>query len=607
MEDYRSLTEEEISILEDHGCTAEDWTAINVAEDFMPAYIHEVAFYGNICMGVFDKSMEIDEGFTKHAGIRNAVLRDVTIGDNCIIENIGNYIYNYDIGEECYISNVGRMNTTPGATYAEGNVISVMNEAGNGNIILYDGLTSQLAAFMVSRESDKALKASLHKMIEAHAETLKPTRGTIGFRVKITNTTEITNTKINDDCEISGASRLNECSIMSIPEASIFIGNDVICEYSIVGAGSSILDGAKVSNCFVGESCHIGKGFSAESCVFFANSYMDNGEACASFCGPFTVSHHKSTLLIGGDFSFYNAGSNTNYSNHAYKMGPIHFGTLERGCKTASGAHLLMPASIGAFSMCMGKIQSHPDTRALPFSYLIAQGDATFLVPGRNLMTVGTYRDVNKWRKRDMRPRSGRRSIVCFDWLNPHVMLEVIRGKKLLENLRAEQGGDVASYVYNGCTIKNTALQRGIKYYDMAIRIYAGEQLRIHDIDLPANSIGTGEWCDMAGLVAPESEIIQLADDIKGGMIEDVDDIDARFSSMFRNYEEYKWAWTYRLITDFYKVDVISEEDTRSINEEYGTARMEWLNAIRHDAEKEFEMGDVDEDTLNKFLDSMAK
>ena len=30
----RLLTEHEIRVLKDHGCSAEDWTAINVGEDF---------------------------------------------------------------------------------------------------------------------------------------------------------------------------------------------------------------------------------------------------------------------------------------------------------------------------------------------------------------------------------------------------------------------------------------------------------------------------------------------------------------------------------------------------------------------------------------------
>ena len=238
--------------------------------------------------------------------------------------------------------------------------------------------------------------STLKELIRKETLASVPERGTIGNNVKILNTGEITNTHINDDCEIIGACRLSDCSIKSIPEASVYIGSGVICENSIIYDGSSILNSVKLQNCFVGEACQITNGFTAESSIFFANSYMSNGEACAAFCGPFTASHHKSSLLIGGQFSFYNAGSATNFSNHAYKMGPMHYGTLERGSKTASGAYILMPANIGTFSVCFGKLMYHPDTRNLPFSYLTAYGDTMYLVPGRNINTVGLYRDIRK-------------------------------------------------------------------------------------------------------------------------------------------------------------------------------------------------------------------
>lgn len=190
---------------------------------------------------------------------------------------------------------------------------------------------------------------------------------TIGDGVSITDTRELTNVIIGDKCEITGAARLSECTLKSTSEASILVSDGVICDNCIIQAGSSVTDFAKLYDSFVGEACHIGRGFTSENSVFFANSHMDNGESCAALCGPFSVSHHKSTLLIGGEYSFYNAGSGTNFSNHAYKMGPIHWGTLMRGSKTASGSHTLWPAQIGTFSMLMGKIQSHPDTRKLPF------------------------------------------------------------------------------------------------------------------------------------------------------------------------------------------------------------------------------------------------
>lgn len=601
----RSLTLEEIELLERNGCTAEDWGRISVAEDFGPEHIANVAFYGDVCLGVFDKQIEVEEGFFRHAGIRNAVLRDVTVGDNCLIENVGNYISRYDIGEECYISNVGRIAADEGATYGNGNVVPVMNEAGDGNVIVYDGLTSQMAAFMVTHAADRELWEELKAVVSRFVDGHRPERAVIGYRVKIVNTREITNTIVCDECEINGASWLSDCTLSGTPEAGIYIGNDVICENTVVAAGASVLDGARIDNCFVGEACHIGKGFSAESSLFFANSYMDNGEACAAFCGPFSVSHHKSTLLIGGMFSFYNAGSGTNFSNHAYKLGPVHYGTLERGSKTASGAHVLMPARIGAFSMVMGKVQCHPDTADLPFSYVIASGDTTYIVPGRNLVTVGTYRDTGKWPRRDMRPHGQRQSLVCFDWLSPYTISAVIRGKQLLENLREEQGCDAEEYRYGGCVIRNQALAKGIMYYDMTIRLYMGEAVRGHYCELPESSTGTGGWQDLGGMIVPDSEVEQLAYDIRSGAIDEVEMIDDRMITMFRSYEDYKWNWTYRVILDYFGLDTLTEDDLQRIAGEYEAAHKEWTAAIRRDAEREYALGDVEESVLNAFLDKL--
>jgi hypothetical protein len=349
----------------------------------------------------------------------------------------------------------------------------------------------------------------------------------------------------------------------------------------------------------------VGKGFSAENCLFFANSYMDNGEACAAFCGPFTVSHHKSTLLIGGQYSFYNAGSGTNYSNHAYKLGPIHYGTLERGSKTASSAHILMPANIGSFSMCMGKIQNHPDTKELPFSYVIASGETAYIVPGRNIATVGTYRDINKWPKRDKRSALSKKSIVNFDWLSQYTMMEMIKGKQVLEALRNEQGEGIAAYSYNGCLIKNKSLQKGIKYYDMAIRMFMGEVVAHHGSGLPTSSIGTGEWCDLSGLLAPVEVVCELCDDITNDKYQAIDEVEDNLHAMHKSYEEYCWNWTYRVILNYYGIDMLSEGDVNRIMAEADAARSEWLSAIRYDAEREFALGDVAESELNNFLSKL--
>lgn len=610
MNDYRSLTSEEIEVLKSNDCWAEDWTSINVSEDFKPNYMHRVMLYGEVNIGAFNKNVEVSQGFVKHSGINNATLRNVTIGDDCLIENVGNFINNYTIGDDCYISNISTMETTEGATFGEGNLVSVLNEVGEGNVILFSDLNSQLAAFMVKHFSDKELKENIRQLIKTDIENKAPERGQIGSNVKIVNTKEITNCVINDLCEVNGASRLSDCTLLGSVHGNVYVGTGVIIENSIIAEGSSVINSVKIQDCFVGEACQLSNGFTASASVFFANSYMSNGEACAAFCGPFTASHHKSSLLIGGMFSFYNAGSATNFSNHAYKMGPMHWGILERGSKTASGAYLLMPATLGSFSVCFGKLMHHPNTRNLPFAYLIADGDKMFLIPGRNITTVGLYRDIKKWPKRDLRALENRKSIVNFDWLSPFSVGEILKGKKILESLREVTGDNVSQYLYHEYIIPATSLHKGIKYYDIALRIYMGAVLkrvlkRDPAITPPSTQTGVGDWDDLSGLLLPVSEEDRIIADLKDGTIETIQELIRRFEEIDANYREYQWAWTYKMICDYYHISEITLEDANRIHEDYIKARRSWIAEIKKDAEKEYAMGDVEEEVYRNFVNSL--
>jgi len=609
MRDYRKLSAEEIQVLENNSCWAENWDRVMVADGFRPYNFHRVVFYGDIRLGIFEKMIEVAKGFEKHSGINDATLRNVTVGDNCLIEKVGNFINNYTIGDDCYISNISTMETTDGASFGEGHLVSVLNEMGDGNVVLFHDLNSQLAAFMVKYFKDKQLKDCLTRLINEEIRFTQPERGTIGNGVKIINSKEITNTVIKEDCEINGAARLSDCTILSSKDDSVYIGTGVICENSIISNGCSITNSVKMQDCFVGEACQITNGFTAEASVFFANSFMANGEACAAFCGPFSASHHKSSLLIGGEFSFYNAGSNTNFSNHAYKMGPMHYGVLERGTKTASGAYVLMPAKIGSFSVCFGKLMNHPDMRCLPFAYLLAYGETMYIVPGRNITTVGLYRDIKKWPKRDKRAASSRKSIINFDWLSPFTVGEIVEGKKILENLRQAGGNNVSSYNFQEYIINASSLKKGIKYYDIALRIYMGAVLKRAVkggfLGKPDSTIGLGQWNDLSGLLLPATEEQRLLDDIKNGTIESIREVIDRFNEINDHYREYQWTWTYQMILDYYGLDELTDSAIQRIREDYVKARRAWIAEIRKDAEKEFAMGDVDQEVFDDFISKL--
>ena len=146
----RELSVNEIAILEEQGCSAEDWAEILVDEDFTTSSITNVAFYGHVEIGSLNGSMEVEDGFWRRCCLRNVALRNVIIGDECIIENIRGYISDYRIGNRCYISDCGIIMSQKGTTCGAGETISVLNENGDGNIVLYPGLTSQMAWLMIN-------------------------------------------------------------------------------------------------------------------------------------------------------------------------------------------------------------------------------------------------------------------------------------------------------------------------------------------------------------------------------------------------------------------------------------------------------------------------
>ena len=565
MKEYRHLTNQEIESLKNKDCWAQDWNDILVTDDFDACRCHRVQFYGWARLGNGRGTVEITDGFVKNCGIYNATLRNVTIGDNCLIENIGNYLNNVTIGDGCYISNVSTVDTLGEPNYGQGHTIAVLNEVGDGNLLLLRELNSQLAALMVKHGDNKPMMDAIKRMVAQSVEKSRPACSTIGNHVRVVNTGVIINCIIDDGCQLCGVSRLSNCTISSTMENPIIIRTGVICENTIIGGGSHI------------------------------------------YGSPFTVSHHKSSLLIGAMFSFYNAGSATNFSNHAYKMGPMHYGALERGCKTASGAYLLLPANVGSFSVLFGKLMYHPDTRDLPFSYLIAYGDTMYLKPGRNFATVGLYRDIRKWPKRDKRYKGEHRSVVNFDWLSPFTISEVLRGKKILENLRSASGDKVSTYNYHEYVIKAPLLHKGIKYYDMALRIYMGAVLKRHAPVPPVSTEGEGNWIDLMGLLMPQSAEERIIDDIITGRLDTIEAVNARFKEINNNYNELRWSWSYRVILDYYGIDELTDEAVQRIHQDYVTARREWIALIREDAENEYTLGDIDREVLDDFVNLLDR
>ncbi len=599
---YRQLTAHEIAALEAQGCSAEDWRAVEVAPDFDAATVRDTAFSGTCRLGAFRKTFTLPGGVRKPAGVYRATLHNVTVGDDCRISNVRSYIANYDVGAGALIGNVDKIYVEGETGFGNGVEVSVLNETGGREVTIHTALTAHEAYLEAMYRHRPQLVAALKRFAQAQTAAARSSRGMIGCGATVVDTGLVRNVFIGDGAVVDGAARLSNGSLVSRLDSPVVIGRGVSADDFIVQDGSRVEDGTRLTRCYVGQSCELGHGYSASDSLFFCNCQEENGEACAVFAGPFTVTHHKSTLLIAGMFSFMNAGSGSNQSNHMYKLGPIHQGALERGSKTASDSYILWPARIGAFSLVMGRHTTNPDTSSLPFSYLIESKGVTYLVPGVNLRSVGTIRDVQKWPKRDRRAPEGRLDKVNFNLLSPYTIDKMVRGIAILESLRALSGATSDTYAYRSARITNAALEKGIGFYRMAIDKFLGNSLisrleTIVDGDYlgklkPTTRAGLGDWVDLSGLLAPHTCVSAILDDVESGRIASCAELDARMADLQARYYDYEWTWAYDLMLRYYGLEEgkIGYRDLVTIIRRWRASVLKLDDMLYEDARKEFSL-----------------
>lgn len=503
MTPFRKLTSAETAALEALGNSAEDWSKVLVSEDFKPFQLLQSHLEG-----------------------------DVEIAAEARI--VRSRVANYRIGTGSLVEGVTALECRRRSAFGNGVGVATMNECGGRTVKIFDRLSAQVAYVMAVYRHRPQTIAALEKMVDAYAEERSSEIGEVGSDCRIVGARFIREVRIGNGVEIDGASILENATLCD----GARVGVDVKA-YDLIAAEGSVIDnGSIVERCFVGESCRLDKGFTAAESLFFANSHCENGEAASIFAGPYTVSHHKSSLLIAGMFSFFNAGSGSNQSNHLFKSGAVHQAVHPRGCKFASGAYVMSPALEGAFTMVMGHHTHHHDTSAFPFSYLIEKQERSFLMPGANLTSYGTVRDLEKWPARN--GRTVRRDAINFEACNPYLTGAMLQAVDALHGLE-EQDPDAAEYPCNKTVIRAAALRRGLKLYNKAIVAALGQMLDRGESSERYN--GSGRWLDIAGQYVTKREVEALLDALEEGRMTTPAEVDNRFRVFFVHYGDYAHSW----------------------------------------------------------------
>ena len=604
---YRSLSIGEIRGLEAAGCRSNSWESVFVKDPFNAERIQNVTFSGVVRLGLFNGVARERCGLPLMHGIRNAHIHNCNIEDNVTITDITGFIANYDIGEGVVIRNCGHISTEGRTSFGNGTRVAVLNETGGREVPIWDRLTSHMAYIITLYRHRPVAIEVIEKMIADYTESVKSDRGEIGTGSYIAGCGTIKNVRIGHGAVIEDVSRLAEGSVNSSYKDPVYIGNDVIMDHFIICSGSKVNDAAVIDKCFIGQGCTLSKQYSAENSLFFSNCGGYHGEACSIFAGPFTVTHHKSTLLIAGIFSFMNAGSGSNQSNHMYKLGPIHQGIMERGSKTTSDSYVLWPSRIGPFTLVVGRHYHNVDTTQFPFSYLTEVSYESQLIPGINLRSVGTIRDAQKWPKRDARKDPKRLDQINYNLLSPFTVGKMMKGRDLLKKLLGENP-DKPVFNFDRMSMKASAAERGINLYQMGINKFIGNSVikRLEGAEMksdaeirsrmkPGSGKGTGDWIDMSGLLTPLSDIEELLSSIEKREMKTPDAINRQFETIHRHYYDLEWAWVYdRLPEETGKPnDELTADDIIAIVERWKKSVVDLDRMLYEDARKEFTLSSM--------------
>jgi hypothetical protein len=558
MAEMRLLTEKEIQSLEQRGCTAEDWRRVSVGPGFDTDRVRDVSFFGRVEIGGNSGWIALD-GVRRPCGIRHAVITDCRIGDDVFISRIGSSIRGYEIEDGVVLEDISCLVSEEDAVFGNGYRVRVMNETGGRSIPLFNELTAQIAHVHAFYRHDSALQFTLEDLISKHVSAHHSSRGKVSRGAQVRGCGQIRNTCIGPWTRVLGALRLVDGTILSCAEHPTFVGAGVVMDHFVLSEGARVDSGAVLKGAFVGQGTQVGKQCSVENSLLFANSEAFHTEICSVFAGPFTVTHHKSTLLIAGLWSFFNAGSGTNQSNHMYKLGPVHQGIFERGCKTGSFAYSMMPCHIPAYSVVIGKHMANLDVPDFPFSYINEEEGRTSLIMGMNIFSTGTVRDAEKWQSRDRRKAPVKRDLIVFDVFSPYTVEKMRRGRETLVKLYETTPREEQAVHHGGTWIKRLFMKKGIRYYTLAIdRYLLGAFVERIEKQMSRSRTWEGiqegcrpyeagvdrrRWNDVGGLLISRERERLMMESIRSGRVRSIAELIRLFEQAYEAYDRDAWDY----------------------------------------------------------------
>ena len=487
--DVRSLTDEEIRILEKCRNRCIDWARVLVARDFIAGNIHTTVFQGDCVLGLFDgRDTEVEQGISLPSGIYDSVVVSSEIGDNCHVAHAG-LISRCIMKEGSVVRRVGSLTAGEAPSFGNGIEISVGIETGGREVLSCAEISLPLVSAVAMNRRDTGFIRKYQTFARSYAEECRFSFGVIETGAIVRNAGSIRDCYLGPGAVVDGATLLENCTVLSEKRETTEVSHGAIVRNTCLQWGCRVTSNAIVESSLLTEYSSVERGGKVTHSVLGPNSSIAEGEVTSCLIGPFVGFHHQSLLIA----ALWPAGKgNVGYganvgSNHTGKA-PDQEIICGEGLFFGLGVNIKFPSDYSGspYSIIATGVNALPQRVEFPFSLINKAGithpgvstSLNEIIPGWMLSgsIYSLRRNEAKFRNRDR----ARRSTIEYEVFRPEIIDMMIRARDRLVSVTEMKElylqGDIPGLG------KNYLLERcrksGIDAYNYYIEFFALGGLR---------------------------------------------------------------------------------------------------------------------------------
>jgi hypothetical protein len=368
--ELRLLFPEEIEQLESQGNIAEDWSRIQVTDDFHCRRIWHSSFQGSVVLGRFARQVLLASGVELPAGIFGSTLGNCVIGDDVLIRDV-KLLANYIVAEGAVLFDCGSITCQPGTAFGNGLAIPLGIESGGWEVPMFAEIDVDTAAAIVKSRSRPELIRDYVQVVSSYAGRAVSRRGIIATGALVRDTPKIYNTFLGPYAKVDSATLVAESTVLSNHEEPARIQSGACVTHSLLQWGSRADTLAIVDHSVLTEHSSVERHGKVTNSIVGPNTAVAAGEVIASLLGPFVGFHHQALLIAAvwpegkGNVSY---GANVG-SNHTSKAPDQEFWPGE-GAFLGLGVNIKYPTDLSRapYTMIACGVTTLPQKITFPFS-----------------------------------------------------------------------------------------------------------------------------------------------------------------------------------------------------------------------------------------------